>query len=862
MITNQLHKPVYIPSLEASDIYSHMIHNRELKFKYVGMIPSSLELEKLTSIGLVAHESKPSEKFISDDIINVKFKQKVKSAKELINKIKKKIERLNENQSEYKQKLIEFVKVLKQEKNLDKWREISNESLRHILYVDGFTLTNTNEKTKKVTSTKYVVYKRSSAKSRIGQCLFIKEELYNEMIHWSQLGLSLTDKNIDVPSLLAYQSLVGSSLESVIHIKPENILIVKDIESKFKRVCNVIRKGENDLLDSFEEDALISNSLFDGQSLLDASYFPEGKGMLLLRNHMFKSAAFNCNIQKYLMDNCPDNIEYDKWEIPDMFGDPILAKNVHLIITPSSLKALKFSRIVGGDAKMFRYWKEFVKDNTEGFSTFGVVKSEKQSKHVDGSIVMQQSSYQMLNSLPMTKDDIHELSIYERDYTYKLKNDDVFFIQHIQKSVNSVNSNTMFIDLYNHNKNITRTKIFRDFRKAEINRHLTHVKHGKIRMRGDYCTMLGNPLEFLSHAIGRFNVNNEPTLKANEIHTPLFDYDVELVGFRNPHTSPSNVLLAKNVYVNEIKRYFNLTDNIVCVNAVNFPLQDILSGSDYDSDTLVLFDTPRILELAKKCFGKYRVCINSVDSDKRPYNLTKSDIAVIDNQLSLSQKNIGRVVNLGQFCMSRYWDLLNNGSSEQDLSDLLKKIDIMTVLSGICIDLAKKFYDIDIDEEVDNVANTKELKVDKPLFWKYVSQNKNINTAKMDCPMDYLYEELSEVKYADHRENLYLSDLLVKQDIKSSDRKQEKKIIEYVEQMCNKINNVYATVRDDEERDRKLNDIIKYYDFYVGKLKVKPETMYGLLVKISKNKTTKVSTKLMTILHKTQRETFLGSFYQ
>lgn len=860
-MNSQLHKPVYIPSLEASDIYSHMTHNRELKFKYVGMIPSSLELEKLISIGLIAHESKPSEKYISNDIINVKFKQKVKSATELISKIKKKIDRLNDGQAEYKQKLLDFIKVLKQEKNLDKWREISNGSLRHLLYVDGFTLSHTNEKSKKVITTKYVVYKRSSAKSRIGQCLFIKEELYNEMIRWSQLGLSLEDKNIDVPSLLAYQSLVGSSLEGVVHIKPENILIVQDIDSKFKRICNVVRKGNNGLLDSFEEEALISNSLFDGQSLLDSNYFPKDKGMLLLRNHMFKSAAFNCNIQKYMLDNCPSNIVYDEWKVHDMFGNEIFAKDIHLIITPSSLKALKFSSIIGGDAEMFWYWKEFIKDNDNGYSTFGVVKSEKQSKHVDGSFVMQQSSYQMLNSLPMTKEDIHELSDYEREYTYKLKNDDDFFIQHIQKSINSVNSNSMFIDLYNQNKNITRTKIFRDFRKAEINRHLTHVKHGKIRVRGDYCTMLGNPLEFLSHAIGKFDVNETPTLKDNEIHSPLFDYDIELVGFRNPHTSPSNVLLAKNVYNSQIERYFNLTDNIVCVNAINFPLQDILSGSDYDSDTLVLFNTPRMLELAKKCFGKYRVCINKVDSDKRQYNLTKEDMAMIDNQLSLSQKNIGRVVNLGQLCMSRYWDLLNKGSSEQDLTDLLKKIDIMTVLSGICIDLAKKFYDIDIDEEVENVANTKELKVDKPLFWKYVSQNKNISTAKMDCPMDYLYEEMSNFEYADQKENINLRDLLIKQNIKSSDRKQESKIIDYVEQMCNKINKTYASIRDDEERDRVLNDIIKYYDFYVGKLKVKPETMYGLLLKTSKNKT-HIATKLMAILHKTQREIFIGSFNQ
>lgn len=753
-----------------------MIHDRELKLKYVGMIPASLELEKLSKVGLTTYENRTNSKLLSDDVINVKFKQKVKSAKEMITQLNKKVKQLNSTQLEYKQKLLDFIEVLKQEKEMEKWKGVSNNALRNLLYVNGFTLKRIDEKTNEVVKTKYVVYKRSSSKSRIGQCLFIKEDLYQEMISWSRLGLSFAGHNVDAPSLLAYQALVGSSIEGTITLNPDSILIVSDLDSKFKKVCNVIRKGEDGLLDSFVEETTISNSIFDGQSLLDSSYFPTGKSMLLLRNHMFKSAAFNCNIQKYLNDNCPSYLEFDEWKIPDMFGSEKLAKNIRLIITPSSLKALKFSNILGSEAAMFKYWSEFIKENGQDYSVFGVVKSEKQSKHSDGLLPMQQTSYQMLNCLPMNEYEVQKISEYEMDYLYKLKNNDSFFIQHLAKSVNSVNSNSMFIDLYKHNKKITRTKVFRDFRKTEINRHLTHVKHGKVRLHGDYCTMLGNPMEFLSHSIGKFDVESgDSTLRENEIYTPLFDFDVELVGFRNPNTSPSNVLLVKNVHRAEIEKYFNLTSNIVCVNAIKFPLQDILSGSDYDSDTLLLFNSPTMLQLAKRCYGKYRVCINNVSSDKRTYRLTEDDMATIDNQLSLSQKNIGRVVNLGQLCMSKYWDLINKGKNESELSSLLKKIDIMTVLSGICIDLAKKMYDINIDDEVENVAQADELKGDKPLFWKYVSQNKDIKTSMMYCPMDYLFETMSKVGYANQRENIDLLKLLVTHDKKSADRKQEKK---------------------------------------------------------------------------------------
>jgi hypothetical protein len=866
-LDHQLHKSVYIPSIEANDLYCHMFRNKELDFKYVGMIPSSLELNKLISIGMKTRKHNTSDKLLSDDIINVKFKQKVKSADEIIAQIKKKIKKIKDDKYfDYKQKLNDYVQLLKQEKATDKWHEVSNENLRQHLYVNGFTITTINKKTNKTKSTKYVVYKRSSAKSRVGECLFIKEKLFHDMMKWSQMDLALEKFNIDVPSLLAYQSLVGSSLDGTIKIKPENILIISDIDSKFKRICNVVRKGTNGLLDSFEEEVEISNSLFDGESLLESRYFPKGKGMLLLRNHMFKSAAFNCKIQDYFQERYKEingSLEgYDKWKIPTMFeGEMMYAKDVQLIITPSSLKALKFSHVVGSEKDMYNYWKNYVKDE-EGYSLFGVVKSEKKTKHGtdDNGKELQQTSYQMLNCLPMSKEDIDELSKFENQYIEKLKNDDDFFVQHIQKSVNSINSNAMFIDLYYRNRDIVKTKPFRDFRKSEINRHVTHVKSGKIRLNGDYCTMLGNPIEFLEHALGYFDIDTtSPALKGNEIYTTLFEYEKELVGFRNPNTSPSNVLVAKNVYNELIERYFNLSDNIVCVNAINFPLQDILSGSDYDSDTLLLFDNPKMLELAKKCFGKYKVCINKVASSKKQYQLTELDMSVIDNQLSMSQKNIGRVVNLGQFCMSRYWDLLNQGKTAEELSELLKKIDIMTVLSGICIDLAKKFYDIDIDKEVEHVSKAKELNCEKPLFWRYVSQKKDVLTKKMNCPMDYLYETMSDCKYADHQESLNFKDLLVKYNIKNGDRKQEKKIIDYVEQMCSKINHVYATVQDEEERTKLVEDINKYYEFYICKLMIRPETMYSILTKLLKNKS-KIAVRLMNVLYRTQKETFINSF--
>src|SRR5699024_8729516 len=522
--------------------------------------------------------------------------------------------------------LEDSMQAIRQELHEDKWNQLSNDELRQEMYLNGFMLDGVQ----------YVVYKRSSSKSRTGQCLFIRKELHDEMIDWSRMYLPFAeDQEVDLASLLAYESLVGSSIEGTVKINPKHILLVDDVDSKFTQKANVVKAGSNGYLDSVTDDnAEMSNSLFDGESLLESEYFPEGKSMILLRNHMMKSAAFNTNIQQFLKDNCPEGINFDEWEIEDMYGDTILASSIHMITTPSSIKALKFADVIGSEQDMWNYWKELVE--FEG-SIFGVCKTESESTRgydAEGN-VLQQTSYQLLNSIALSKDDVANLSQFEKDYIDGLKNDDDKFIEHISKGINEVNSNKMFVDLVAVNKKIVNTKVFRDFRKAEINRHVTHVKKGKLRLNGDYCVMLGNPMEMLKHSIKKFDVNSSGlALNDNQIHTKLFDYDKEIVGFRNPHTSPSNVLVAENVANEDIDKYFNLSKNIVVVNAVRFAIQDTLSGADYDSDTVMLVDDKRLLSVAKSCL-QYPVCINEVDSEKKTYTLSKVDMVVIDNQLSL-----------------------------------------------------------------------------------------------------------------------------------------------------------------------------------------------------------------------------------
>lgn len=845
-------KNIYIMNFEAADIFNHMHRNGYLNKKYSGMIPNSLELNKLKSIGLKTIHIKYSDKFISNDIINIKFNQKIKSGEDIIKILNKKIEK-NKGNIHNHYKNIGRIK-LDIIQNPQSWRELSNEKLREYFYTSGIFIKHIDCITNKVISVdRYVPFQRSPAKSRTGQCLFIKENLLKDINSWCRMGLEFK-KDVDYPSLLSYESLVGSAAEDFIKIDPKCILIVDDLDSKFNMKCSVVRQSQNGLLDSFEENVEVSNSLFDGESLLQYNVFHKNKSMMLLRNHMFKSAAFATDIQGWLKDYHKKNIKgkYKEWKIKNIFNEEMYARDILLICTPSSLKALKFNNSV----EMWNHWKlKVYEDNC----IFSVVKYEKESKrgYDDNGEILQQMSYQMINSLPASYEDIEELCTYEKKYINELKNNDSTFIDYLNKEINEINSNEMLVNLYNINNSIINTKLFRDFRSKQISDYISYIKRGKIRLAGDYAIILGNPIEFLYHAVG-VNVLDDKYqlhLKNNQVYTTLFDFDKKYTCFRNPHTSPSNVLLVENKYVEDIEKYFKLTKNIVCVNAINFPIQRILSGMDYDSDSMVIFNNKKLNLLAEKCFGKFNICINGVKKQKKSYEIDNKNWAEIDNKLSSSQFNIGIVVNSGQIAMSKYWDDIKRSP------ELLKKVDIATVLSEICIDMAKKFFEINLKKEIKNLN----LQGDKPLFFEKVSQNNNISNkiSKHNCPMDFL-QEIMSFSSAEYRDNIDICNLLVQKDITKRDRKQSIKILGYINEMTNEINHIYTTHKGldkeiTEERNILIDDKIKYYCNTIKKYKIKPYTMYALILETLKNRP-RITLNLFNVLFKTHKDTFLNAW--
>ena len=102
------------------------------------------------------------------------------------------------------------------------------------------------------------------------------------------------------------------------------------------------------------------------------------------------------------------------------------------------------------------------------------------------------------------------------------------------------------------------------------------VNHGHILVNGNYSTLLGNGYEMLQQSIGTFE--GKSIIGKGNIHSKRFEYDKTILGSRSPHVCSGNVLLVNNVASDEIDKYFDLSNEVVYVNAIEENIQQRLNG--------------------------------------------------------------------------------------------------------------------------------------------------------------------------------------------------------------------------------------------------------------------------------------------
>lgn len=900
---------IYIPSIDAKDLYlsNNLLDRNQNKIGYrlltqngtinfnrfINSFDFSLDSEQLRLIAKKVYTKKDiftfkeNNKEYSDKIINVTFKYSCRHFNKIckdiyimegylyqelhfdnniavhnnmivgiITSAPSKQKTIYELPSDFICKKTENGNFIYEPKNIK--LSLSTRQLRDYLYENGFNCNGYH----------YVRFKRTSGSARVGKCLFIEESLYSEIHKWEMCGLEINNGElIDLAALESYISLSTSSAIDTLQISPKSILIIPDYNSNFQEDSIIVSMDKNKRISVNEGVTDISNSIFDGQSLIDKSVLNVYSqfGMVLLRNRFFKSCCFNTNIQQWFSDN---NIS----DISQLHkGSITLAKKIQdikLITTPSSIKYIKFAPLL--------QWLNNID------STFSIVKHEKKTNFFKGKMV--QAHYQLLNTLQMSKDDIHTLLKPSLDYVNLLNTDDDVLKYHVKCSsfnnsdseISNVmkNKNNIVYTMMKLSKNFFKTKYFYDFKKETCKAYLKNLKKGHILIDGNYSVLFGNPYEMLLHAIGKFDGNT--SLPPGYIHTTRYSYGKKILGCRSPHISTSNILISTNIKHDLIDKYFNITDEIVCINSINENILERLSGADFDSDQMIITDNKLLINAALKNYDIFKVpsnCVSATKSKRYYSNAHKSDL-----DYKTSENKIGEIVNLSQELNTIMWDYINKSNKSlkecyDEIKNIYYDICILNVLSCIEIDKAKKEFDISSVKEIHQIKEkwikkTFDNKSIKPAFLGYISQIKGYRNPEKkkynyhETTMDYLLKEINQYRSTktSAKNFVSLSSCFKFEEFRpnSVNWKQINKIIHMCETTTTALNTIWSQeYYTNEEKYILSNNYKENLIFEINRMKINPHTMYILLTYTDDKKHSHVSKLLFYLLFHYKNSTLI-----
>lgn len=775
----------YIMNLEACYIYKDIIENKKIESKnkdivklYSATIPYSLETIRMDAIFPDTFYMLNGKQY-SNKIINITFDKH-------LTKWDKDYEWEDENGDIIKGKRITVA---------------NKKKIRKYLYLNGFVMDGI----------KYIFYKRGSGKAKNGYALYIQESMKQELIKRSRLGIEFVkNEELDLTSLLAYESLVTSGIEFTINLDPKTeILLIDDIYGlEFDSIASVTREIDGEIVTQ-NETINIKNCLTDGQGLLDESVFEtyqkSNKGFMLLRNDMFKCCAFNTKLQQWFQAN-------KIIKLKDMFDNDYDANKIKLVTTPNSLKFLKFAYKMPNQTlkECYSYWLDKI-DNI-----FGVVKCDKEGNYGNYN----RTTYQLLNSIPnLTINDLMEITKLEREYVMLLKNDDAVFKNYLGcDAKNSLKIEKMIeededdLNLYENtellsalllvNSDIQYTKKFKKMKSDLITNYIGHLREGKIRMKDSkYVTLFSNPYEMLLASIGQYN--NESIMKGREIYCKYYKTGQEFCASRNPHINAGNVMHTKNKGHLEYNMWFNFTNNICAINFFDNDAPDRLQGCDTDSDTILLNPSEILSAKAKYCEENFPTPINKVKGTVNPRKYNMKELQKLD--FTLSDNYIGRIVNLSQIINSYLNDAISKDKPQEEINELYQASSKLSSLSQIEIDKSKKIFDnVNMHKELSKIREISYLRyvqekdrydqmADKmivPSFFKMISDaNEYRIFEKFNTPLDILQDVLvfDVSNYPKDERNIEFKDLLVQsKDLEGRYRQQSAEAIFKIIEKCGK----------------------------------------------------------------------------
>lgn len=495
---------------------------------------------------------------------------------------------------------------------------------------NGFRIILYDEYTGEIISdTKYARFLSTSASIKKSEVFYIDERYKEQMIENLECDYNKESKFVPA-KLAAYMALAMSSSNPVRNTY--NVCVVNDFEHK-------ITTPVLELDDSIQEEPVIRQiddyqmdiNCNDGYGFIDpdfANYWAEDLHLdytpsAFISRHAFcKGVLARFPYKEFAKEN---NVS----TITDVWGKVWNIDDVDVILTTSMLKL----------SKSYGSWDEYYTKALKYHYTFSITKYTPKTLDMERT-----TNYQFIQGLDWDLDDIKGfLQPTLDEITDVMGNDYRKALVYLRGMSLNEDSNVLRDDYTTAlmiNPLLMKDSYIQTSIHNMIKKRIDDCKKGTIKVRGNFQTVIGDPMLLAQHMLG---LPIKGLLNADEFYCNFWnklgvDY---VIGFRAPQVSYNNIARMPLKNTEDMQKWYRYLGEVFIINGYDATMAR-MSGMDMDGDSVFTTDNPYIIKGANRealpvvCLQKAADKVQCTEDD-----FIKSDKLMLEGKI----ENVGVITN-------------------------------------------------------------------------------------------------------------------------------------------------------------------------------------------------------------------------
>jgi len=470
----------------------------------------------------------------------------------------------------------------------------------------------------------FVRYGKSSSQAKDGVTVFIDNDVYEEMMERSQLGVKV--EKCVISKYESYRNLILSSCQMVDEELP--YIVIVDEYSKMipdQHVRYAVQKDVEYTNPQTHKKVIAKNQKFIEESTTDIEILPfDGFGvhtkeisqlfskyttsthdsvLFQIRLPFMKGVTIETDFKKYYA-----SLDIPITKIKDVFGKWHDIDKIDCIWNTSMWKGAGiFKKEFGSEG-----WNEYLKRVNKYGYKIGI---SKYSHHLDEINLYSKLNFQYLQCLDLwntkyidqyknhdkydildknNNGKIVDLATYSTDLLEKIIKGDKLYSLKFLGINNTLESDleSKYIQAILTNDAMLKDPSIKKMLKRKLDKTITQMKYGKIFAKGFYHTVVGDIKGYLEYAAG---LNIIGCLHEGEFFTHSFPIG-DAVSFRSPLVDPSEVnkiKLTTNDFTDEYLQH--LKNHDICMINMYDLTQQQQGGMDMDGDSVFLSVEPILI---------------------------------------------------------------------------------------------------------------------------------------------------------------------------------------------------------------------------------------------------------------------------